>query len=87
MDLFTTDEIIDIFDYLGCQVDNEVIGKLKRYANSSYQEMLSNSIISEQQKQQKVTEPLFFWPLKNSLYVIGKELVEPAVDELKLHQS
>ena len=83
--LFTTDEIIDVFDYLGCQVNSDVIGKLKRYARSSYQEMLSNSITSEQQKQQKVTEPLFFWPMKNSLYVISKELVGPAVDDLNLH--
>ena len=87
LELFDTDEVIDVLDFLGCQVNTEVLDKLKRHANSSYKEMQSNSIISEQQKNQKVTEPLFFWPLKNSLYLIGKELVGPAVDDLKLHQS
>ena len=82
LDLFSSDEILDALNRLGCFVEPDVISKLRNYATPSYRQMKDSSSQGQQPINQ-LKEPMFFWPLKNSLYVIGKEIAAHAVDELK----
>lgn len=82
LDIFNTDEILDALNRLGCFVEPDVISKLRNYATPSYRQMKDSSSLGQQPINQ-LKEPMFFWPLKNSLYVIGKEIATHAVDELK----
>lgn len=76
--MFQDEGVMDVLSDLGYSVDEEVIEKLIRYAVPSLRQMKDSS--SEGQKgTDKLKEPMFFWPLKNSLYIIGKELSENAI--------
>lgn len=80
-DMFQSEDILDVLSDLGCCVDSEITSKLSRYAVQSLRQMKDNS--SEGQKPtDKLKEPMFFWPLKNSLYIIGKEISESAANEI-----
>ena len=66
---------------LGYSVDEDITGKLSQYAVQSLRQMKDSS--SEGQKAtDKLKEPMFFWPLKNSLYIIGKDLSDGAIIEI-----
>lgn len=79
--MFQSEEVLDVLSDLGYSVDEEVTGKLSQYAVQSLRQMKDSS--SEGQKAtDKLKEPMFFWPLKNSLYIIGKELSDGAIIEI-----
>lgn len=79
--MFQSEEVLDVLSDLGYSVDEDVSGKLSQYAVQSLRQMKDSS--SEGQKAtDKLKEPMFFWPLKNSLYIIGKELSDGAIIEI-----
>ena len=71
--MFENENILDVLSDLGYRVDNEITSKLDKYAVQSLRQMKDSSS-SGQNPTDKLKEPMFFWPLKNSLYIIGKEL-------------
>lgn len=79
--MFQSEEVLDVLSDFGYSVDEDVTGKLSQYAVQSLRQMKDSS--SEGQKAtDKLKEPMFFWPLKNSLYIIGKELSDGAIIEI-----
>lgn len=80
-DMFQNEEILDVLSDLGYSVDGEITSKLSRYATQSLRQMKDSSA-EGQKPTDKLKEPMFFWPLKNSLYIIGKELSESAAIEV-----
>ena len=79
--MFQNDDVLDVLDDLGYSIDCEIVAKLSNYAVQSLRQMKDSS--SEgQNSRDKLKEPMFFWPLKNSLYIIGKELSESAANEI-----
>lgn len=79
--MFHREEVLDVLSDLGYSVDEDVTAKLSKYAFQSLRQMKDSS--SEGQKAtDKLKEPMFFWPLKNSLYIIGKELSDGAIIEI-----
>lgn len=67
-------------------IDGEIIAKLKEYARPSFLQMKQSSSYN-QRPASPLREPMFFWPLKNSLYVIGKELAPDVIRESNNTQS
>lgn len=80
--LLEDQSVTDLFVDLGYNISPDVITKLKDNATSSFVQMV-NLIKVTQAESAKVKEPMFFWPMKNSLYVIGKELSKQAIDKIK----
>ena len=79
--MFQSEEVLDVLSDLGYSVDEDITGKLSQYAVQSLRQMKDSS--SEGQKAtDKLKEPMFFWPLKNSLYIIGKDLSDGAIIEI-----
>lgn len=73
VELFRDDDVQNILSNIGYSIDSNIIDKLNRYAESSLLQMKDNSE-EGQQPTDKLREPMFFWPLKNSLYLIGKDI-------------
>ncbi|MDE5877009.1 MAG: hypothetical protein K2H47_05885 [Muribaculaceae bacterium] len=80
LDMFAKEDIIDALSEVGHGVDNDIITRLRNCADSSYRQM-QNSSKKGQRDTDKVKEPMFFWPLKNSLYEIGKEIAEASINK------
>lgn len=67
---------------MGVDIDDAVVASLKKYVNPSLSK--SSSIVKENNgKKNKLTEPMFFWCMKASLYMIGIELAKSALNENK----
>jgi hypothetical protein len=79
--LFQHEEVLDVLSDLGYCVDANITSKLSQYATQSLRQMTDCSAAG-QNPTDKLKEPMFFWPLKNSLYVIGKDLSKEAADEV-----
>lgn len=79
---FEDAEVMDVLSDIGYSVDSEVIGRLKDAGFSSFWKIVKNRPNGTRDTD-KLKEPMFFWPLKNSLYLIGKELSTNAVNELQ----
>ena len=75
VDLFNDNEFINVLGNLDLDVDKKVTDKLSRYAFPSLRQQKDNSTTG-QRPNAPLKEPMFFWPLKNALYVIGKELAK-----------
>lgn len=71
--MFQSEEVLDVLSDLGYSVDSDTVAKLNKYAVASLRQMKDYSS-NDQKPTDKLKEPMFFWPLKNSLYLIGKEL-------------
>lgn len=54
-------------------ITSEVVQKLRQYAKGSTKQMADSSK-EGQPSMGKVKDPMFFWPLKDSLYILGKFL-------------
>lgn len=79
--MFSDSVVLDVLSDLGYSVDSDITNKLSQYAVQSLRQMKDSS--SEGQKTtDKLKEPMFFWPLKNSLYILGKELTDSAIEEV-----
>lgn len=77
--MFGDRNVIDVLSDLGYSIDENITSNLSRYAVQSLRKMKENSS-QGQQPTGKLKEPMFFWPLKNSLYIIGKELAESSAN-------
>lgn len=83
LDMFNSDEMPEMREVLGdigCNVDQKVITRLGELAFASMKMM--KEITSEgQDSMNKLKETMFFWPLKNSLYLVSKEIVLTAINQ------
>lgn len=77
VDVFSCEELTDTLSNIGHKVSADVIAQLKDLAQSAFMQMKSNVTSAEGDSESKLTEPMFFWPLKQALYIIGKG-IEPA---------
>lgn len=82
--LFSDSKFIDVLSDIGYKVSKDVVEKLRHYAVPSFRQMKDLSSAG-QDATDKLKEPMFFWPLKNSLYIIGKELAVQAKNDMKAH--
>ena len=82
--LFSDNKFIDVLNDIGYKVSKDVVEKLRQYSVPSFRQMKDLSEAG-QDATDKLKEPMFFWPLKNSLYIIGKELAVQARSEQKSH--
>ena len=80
LDMFNSDEMRDVLGDLGCNVEQSVIKRLGDLALASMK-MMKDITSDGQNQMNKLKEPMFFWPLKNSLYVVGKEIVQNAINQ------
>ena len=80
-DMFKEEEFMDVLSDLSFSVDPEVAAKLSKYATQSLMQMKDNSA-EGQKPTDKLKEPMFFWPMKDTLYRIGKELAPEAIIEI-----
>lgn len=81
--MFKNDAVSDALSDMGCSVSEDVRKKLKDFAEQNFDKMKNSSLTGMANLQMKLTQPIFFWPLKESLYVIGLELAKQAIDEYK----
>ena len=79
--MFKEEEFMDVLSDLSFSVDPEVAAKLSKYATQSLMQMKDNSA-EGQKPTDKLKEPMFFWPMKDTLYRIGKELAPEAIIEI-----
>ena len=80
LNMFNSDEMREVLGDLGCNVEQTVISRLDTLASPSMQ--LMKGITSEgQDPMNRLKESMFFWPLKNSLYIVSKEIVRDAVNQ------
>jgi hypothetical protein len=70
----------DVLGDLGCNVEQSVINRLSELALASMK-LMKDITLDGQNLMNKLKEPMFFWPLKNSLYVVGKEIVQNAINQ------
>lgn len=80
LEMFNSDEMRDVLGDLGCNVESTVIKRLGDLALASMK-LMKDITLDGQNLMNKLKEPMFFWPLKNSLYVVGKEIVQNAVNQ------
>ena len=73
-------EMSDVLGDLGCNVEQSVINRLSELALASMK-LMKDITLDGQNSMNKLKEPMFFWPLKNSLYVVGKEIVQNAINQ------
>jgi hypothetical protein len=73
-------EMSDVLGDLGCNVEQSVINRLSELALASMK-LMKDITLDGQNLMNKLKEPMFFWPLKNSLYVVGKEIVQNAINQ------
>lgn len=75
VNIFSDDDFIDKLERTGVVISNNLPKKLMDLEEESY------SIMVEKFKGDTRTlkEPLFFWPLKDGLYQLGKELAEEII--------
>ena len=85
-DMFKDETVSDALSDMDCGVDADVQQKLRTYAVPSFTKMKDNSLQGAGPNV-KLTEPMFFWPLKDALYVIGKELAQQAIEEHTKHNN
>lgn len=79
IDLLRDESVTDVFVDLGYDISPDIISALSQNSTSSFVQM-KDRIKAGQIDSAKVTDPMFFWPLKNSLYVIGKQLAQEAIN-------
>ncbi|MCD8289982.1 MAG: hypothetical protein LUC91_00590 [Prevotella sp.] len=71
----TVTDVADVLSDLGYGVDNDVVQRLNSYAMDSFNRQKEQTN-QNQNPQDRLKEPMFFWPLKHALYKIGKELAQ-----------
>lgn len=80
--MFKQPEMADVLSDIGCPVSSKVLNLLEENLQSSFKEAC-RSATEDVEEGKKLTEPMFFWPLKNSLYNIGKVLAPEAIQKLQ----
>ena len=79
--MFQCNSIRDVLNDMGYFIDINITEKLKRYAIQSFNQMKELSSAG-QRDFDKLKEPMLFWPLKEALYRIGKEIAPDAIQEI-----
>ena len=77
VDMFKDDSVFDVLLDMGFEITDEVISDLKKNGRSSFNLMKKRATKGVSDKE-KIREPLFFWPLKNTLYTVGQNIANKA---------
>lgn len=80
--MFKSRDFATVLGELERSVSEDMIDRLNRYSLPSLRQMKDLSSAG-QNSAQLLKEPMFFWPLKNALYQIGKEMAPDAINEVK----
>lgn len=80
--VFKDEEFLDVLSDIGYNVDSRIISQLSEFAIQGLLQMKESSLTG-QQLTNKLKEPMFFWPLKDFLYAIGKEISGDAIKKIK----
>lgn len=74
--MFDDGNVRDKVNSMGLVVNKDVVSKLNSKASDSFDYMKGKFVVGVDDK---LNEPMFFWPLKVSLYEIGKDIAAVAV--------
>lgn len=78
-DLFAEDSMVQALSNLGLDISTDFVNTMKSYAESSFDIVLNEN--SDGQKAQfAIGDPMFFWPLKETLYQMTKECAQEALN-------
>lgn len=77
--MFDYVEMNEVFGDIGCDIESSVIKRLGDLAMASMREM-KDMTKNGQNMNAKLKEPMFFWPLKNPLYIVGKEIARTVIN-------
>lgn len=80
INMFSDDTVGAKLADIGVDIDDEVIANIKKYSRPSMSKA-SENVVNTTGKKKKLTEPMFFWPLKASLYIVGTELAKEAISQ------
>lgn len=72
--MFDDENVRNTISSMSIVVKGDVVCKLKEKAKNSF-EYMKEKFVKGVGEDYKLNEPMFFWPLKVSLYEIGKEIV------------
>lgn len=78
-DLFAEDSIVQALSQLGLDISTDFVNTMKSYAESSF-DIVLNENSDEQKAQFAIGDPMFFWPLKETLYQMTKECAQEALN-------
>ena len=74
--LFKDTDFNDTLDDLGFVVSEDFCTMIEKFASRSYQQqMKSGNDMNKGVQSPRLKEPIFFWPLKNALYMAGQQIV------------
>lgn len=83
--LFRRTEVCDVLSDMGHRIDPGIVSRFADLAKSSFSGM--KGVASKGQAEtDRVTQPIFFWCVKQSLYIIGKEIAQNAIDHKAANQ-
>lgn len=77
--LFAEDSMVLALSKLGLDISSDFINNMKAYAESSF-DIVLNENSDEQKAQFAIGDPMFFWPLKETLYQMTKECAQEALN-------
>ena len=84
--LFVEDSMVQALSKLGLDIPTNFVNTMKEYAESSF-DIVLNDNSDEQKAQFAIGDPMFFWPLKETLYQMTKECNQEALNNKeKEHQ-
>lgn len=84
--LFAEDSMILALSKLGFDITTDFVRTMKEYAESSF-DIVLNDNSDEQKAKFAIGDPMFFWPLKETLYQMTKECAREALNnKQKGHQ-
>ena len=75
LDLLSSENFLDILADLEYSIDSEVISLLRKAKVASF-DVMSDSSSENVADTVKLKEPMFFWPLKDALYIAGRQLAK-----------
>ncbi len=81
IDMLEDSDVVAVLNDLSCDV-SLIPASLRGYANNSLRQMHTKKSESNPPKT-RVREPMFFWPLKQSLYLLGKDIAGSVKSEKK----
>ena len=77
--LFEEDSMVLALSKLGLDVSTDFVNTMKTYAESSF-DIVFNENSDMQKAQFAIGDPMFFWPLKETLYQMTKECAQEALN-------
>ncbi|GEM_PF-1156240 len=84
--LFAEDGMVQALSRLGLDITTDFVRTMKEYAESSF-DIVLNDNSDEQKAQIAIGDPMFFWPLKDTLYQMTKVCARKVLNnKQKAHQ-